>query len=71
MSYENHKCPCGNRKERQTMLCSDCVTAFADRPELTAYMDPTLSLDYRRQSAYVLVALAKKRRSGHGLGKRN
>lgn len=53
------------------MLCSDCVTAFADRPELTAYMDPTLSLDYRRQSAYVLVALAKKRRSGHGLGKRN
>ena len=28
MSYENTSCPCGGRKERETMICADCVTAI-------------------------------------------
>lgn len=62
MSYEDTKCPCGGKKERQTMLCSECVAAFNDRRELTEYQDGTLPLGYRRNAALILIALSKKRK---------
>lgn len=43
------------------MLCIDCVTAFATRPEIADYMDTSLSLDWRRHAAITLLLLAKKR----------
>lgn len=61
MSYEDTRCPCGDRKERETMLCGGCVRAFADRGELADYQDKSKPLDWRRNSALVLLALAKKR----------
>lgn len=71
MSFNNTKCPCGGRKEPQTFLCPACVIAFSDRPEMSDYMDERLGLDLRRDAAFVLLSLAKKRRIGYGPGKLN
>lgn len=64
MSYENQYCPCGGRKERETMLCANCVRDFADRPELQDYQNKNLSFDYRRNAALVLLSLAHQRVPG-------
>lgn len=61
MSYEDQHCPCGGRKERQTMLCVDCVSTFSDRAEIKDYQDRSLPLDWRRNSALILLSLARKR----------
>lgn len=62
MSYENTQCPCGGEKPCSTMLCDDCNGAFAERPEMSAYQDSTLGLDYRRHAAIILLALARQRK---------
>jgi hypothetical protein len=31
MSYEDSRCPCGEKKLPGTMLCDACVSALADR----------------------------------------
>jgi hypothetical protein len=64
MSYENQECPCGGKKRRETMLCDDCVREFSDREELKDYLNETLSLDYRRNAALVLLSLAHNRVPG-------
>jgi hypothetical protein len=63
MSYEDTNCPCGHRKERDTMLCADCMTAFKDHPSMKGFLnaDGTWSIPARRQSAIILVTLARKR----------
>jgi len=63
MSYEDHRCPCGDRKERETMLCNKCVNAFQDHPEMNAYQDVSRSWDDRRRSAIALVSMSHKRKN--------
>jgi hypothetical protein len=62
MAFEDKKCPCGNRKQTDTMLCDECNAHFADRKELSEYQDQSLRLDYRRNAAVVLVTLARDRK---------
>ncbi len=61
MSYADEKCPCGGKKQRDTMLCSDCETALADRHEMRRYQDGTIPIDLRRHAAIVLLSLARGR----------
>lgn len=32
MSYEGTICPCGDKKESNTMLCNGCVSTFEQHP---------------------------------------
>ena len=62
-SWEGTVCPCGGSKERETMLCPDCVVHFQkERPSLFDYLDTSRPLDWRRSSAVILVTLARGRR---------
>ena len=63
MSYENTSCPCGGRKERETMICDPCK-AFAS---ITAANDLSLCEDHRiptatrRAMAIRILAIARQR----------
>lgn len=69
MSYENTSCPCGNTKPTDTMLCDDCVTAFADCPETKTMRDATLPVEYLRHSAMILLSLSRRRKRNLANGK--
>lgn len=62
MAYEDTKCPCGDKKPTDTMLCDTCVDYFKDRREMAEYQDGKLSLEYRRNAAVILVTLARGRK---------
>lgn len=62
MSYENTNCPCGGKKPTDTMLCDDCLAAFADRPEMATLNQRTASFEYRRHAAIILISLARQRK---------
>ena len=34
MSYSDEKCPCGGKKQRDTMICTDCESAFSYSPAI-------------------------------------
>jgi hypothetical protein len=62
MSYEDTNCPCGGKKERETMLCADCMKAFADTPDMKVFLDPIkYGVDARRPAAILLCAKARRR----------
>jgi hypothetical protein len=65
MSHEDTNCPCGGKKERETLLCPLCVAACMEDPalsfELARYRDETRSFDSRRSSAIVLLASRRRR----------
>lgn len=62
MAYEDTNCPCGGKKPTNTMLCPECVAAFAGRREMAEYQDGNLRLDFRQSAARILVTLARQRR---------
>lgn len=62
MSFEDTHCPCGGKKERETMLCAECVEWLKDKPAMKAFLDETCAVEYRRQAAIILVTLARKRK---------
>ncbi len=62
MSYEDTKCPCGDKKPTDTMLCDACNAAFADRREMATFKDGSQSVEYRRHAATILLALARGRK---------
>lgn len=64
MSWEDTSCPCGGRKDRETMLCVECQTQFKDRPETKELNSDQLSFSQKRSSAIALLALARRRRKG-------
>ena len=39
MSYEDTNCPCGDNKERDTMLCATCMETFKDRREMKTFLN--------------------------------
>lgn len=61
MAYEDTHCPCGGKKERETMLCPLCMEWLRLHPSMRAWQNPTNSWDYQRQAAMVLVLLAHRR----------
>ena len=62
MSYEDTNCPCGDNKERDTMLCGTCMEAFKDRREMKTFLDGNEPVEYRRHAAIILLALARGRK---------
>lgn len=61
MSFENNLCPCGGKKERETMLCAACESKFAGHPSMAAFKNHDLPVTARRHAAEVLISLARCR----------
>ena len=68
MSYEDTSCPCGGKKERETMLCNDCEQYLADHPAMAVFKDKSNSNESRRHAAMILLTLARKRKSNLARG---
>ena len=63
MSYENTECPCGGRKERETMLCHECEAAFAGESDFRIIKDDSFSFSARRGAAITLLSKSRTRRT--------
>lgn len=61
MSYENTDCPCGGKKERETMICPACREYLAGNHDLHFMADITESVESRRRSAVTVLSLCRKR----------
>ena len=61
MSYEGTTCPCGGKKESNTMLCSGCMDTFAGHSAMTSFLDRKGDVETRRNAAMILLALARGR----------
>jgi hypothetical protein len=68
MSYEDTNCPCGGKKERETLICDQCREYFSAAIELAAMDDPRLPFEARRGSAIRLLSMARRRKSRTELG---
>lgn len=62
MSFDDTVCPCGDRKQPQTMLCTACCDHLRDRPEMARFTAATESTQSRRHDAIILLALARGRK---------
>ena len=69
MSYENTSCPCGRRKERETMICDTCKQAItaANPNDLALYEDHRIPVETRRAMAIRILAIARRRGSAKPL----
>jgi len=63
MSYEDTNCACGDKKERDTMLCAACMETFKDRREMALFLDANEPVHVRRHCGIILLALARRRKS--------
>lgn len=63
MSYESTTCPCGGRKERETMICDPCKSfIIAINPiDLSLYEDHRIPTMTRRAMAIRILAIARRR----------
>lgn len=64
MSYENTECPCGGKKERDTMLCNACFTELDGHPAMKIFKDAEARVESRRHADVILISCSK------GIGKR-
>lgn len=62
MSYENTKCPCGDRKEGGTMICETCDELLKPTVEHAAWMNEKLSMHTRRSAAIKVLAMSRRRK---------
>lgn len=60
MAYADKHCNCGRSKDYDTMLCSACEDAFADRPEMRIFRSGA-SREVRRSAAITLLAMSRRR----------
>lgn len=63
MSYENTKCPCGDRKPRQTLICETCQAAFGSTVESAAFQNRRLPIAARRAAAIRLLSYSRRRKT--------
>ena len=61
MSYEDTNCPCGDKKERETMLCAACMNAFKDHPAMTVF-ESIMPMEDRKHAALILLRLSRGRK---------
>jgi len=71
MAYEDTNCPCGDKKERETMLCELCMDHLKDRHEMQTWQDREERWDFRRHAAIILLTLARRRKNNLALGNRS
>jgi hypothetical protein len=62
MSYEDTNCPCGDKKERETMICQQCETTFASTTEVAALKIPDWPFEAKRCAAIRLLAMCRRRK---------
>jgi hypothetical protein len=62
MSWEDTDCPCGGKKERETMLCRECETYLADHPAMKHFRDEQCPPAGRRHAAIVLLTCSRSRK---------
>jgi hypothetical protein len=60
MSFEGTTCPCGGKKQPNTMLCNGCETTFADHPSMKSFKSEK-DAELRRHAALTLLSLARGR----------
>jgi hypothetical protein len=63
MSYESTTCPCGGRKERETMICDPCKAHIASAPcnDLLFCEDHRNPVESRRAMAIMILAACRRR----------
>ena len=63
MSYESTTCPCGGRKERETMICDPCKASIAatNANDLALCEDHRIPTQTRRAMAIRILATARRR----------
>lgn len=62
MAFEDTHCPCGDSKERETMLCAKCEECFAATTESAVLRRDDYALELKRSAAIRLLNLARKRK---------
>ena len=63
MSYEDTNCPCGDAKERETMLCKHCEEYFAQTTELATLKTLHWPIEAKRVAAVRLLSMARRRKT--------
>lgn len=61
MAYDDTHCPCGGRKETETLLCSACVAHTEATPDMRVFRDEQETVYARRGAAIRLLAKARVR----------
>ena len=61
MSYDDNRCPCGGKKERETLVCHHCHAETKDWKEWDVHRDERYSTETRRSAAIMLLAAARRR----------
>jgi len=61
MSYHGTKCPCGGKKERDTMICSPCEQFLGSTQEFAAMNNQKLAMNNRRAAAIRVLSMSRKR----------
>jgi hypothetical protein len=61
MSWENTQCPCGSKKQTDTMLCHECETTVAGTFDRREMDNPAASVELRRNAAIRILACVRRR----------
>jgi hypothetical protein len=61
MSFENTQCPCGGKKERDTMLCAACAEYVAPTIDAASLNDHRIPWQSRRNAAIRVLKLCRDR----------
>lgn len=62
MAYSDDQCPCGGKKDRDTLLCATCTEQFEDTAEMRTFRDPEASTPFKRAAAIRLLQLSRRRK---------
>ena len=63
MAFDDTNCPCGDSKERETMLCQQCAGYFGHTVEMAAVNNLQWPVEARRASAIRLLAMSRRRKT--------
>lgn len=66
MAYDDTNCPCGEQKERQTLICKHCESAFRNTIEYKGYANERINTRMRRGCAIRLLSMSRQRKSSKG-----
>jgi len=65
MSYENNACPCGGRKERETMICAECADHIESTNaafDMKHLKDDSFPVGTRRGMAIRVLTISRNRK---------
>lgn len=65
MSYEDTNCPCGDKKRRETMICSLCEATFLSTKELAVFNNSDWPVEARRIAAVRILSMCRRRKKDY------